>query len=165
VVTFAGNTDNCLGIFFHSQKFDDLLDILELVLLRCRHGLAHQRAKLQGFPDSVGGEMQIELLGVASLALKRGVPQRTVDEDIARYNTNGGSRCQDIEKGCLASSGRPLRESVSGQQTQITGHSQDTGGHSQDSVRHIWQTGRPVQDASKPFQNAGRPFEMRGTLP
>ncbi|KAI6753414.1 hypothetical protein HG531_005583 [Fusarium graminearum] len=88
VETFTRNTNDSVGIFFHIEQLDDLLDIIELLLLGDVSGLAEEGTEVEGFSDGGSLEMQILLLDVTGLALEGHVSRFTVNQHLACDDTH-----------------------------------------------------------------------------
>ena len=105
VQTFAGNTDDSIGILFHVEQLDDLVDVGELLFARDMSGLAEESAKVERFADGSGLEVEILLLDVTGLALERGITGVAVDKHGTGNDTHGNSIGQAVEQSRLTRTG------------------------------------------------------------
>ena len=108
--TFTRNTNNGIGIGFHSKEFDHFLDIIELLLAADMGRLTKDGTKVQGLTHCCCVEVKILLLDVTSLALERLIPGATINQHITSHNSRGHTGSKHIQKRCFTSTRDTLRQ-------------------------------------------------------
>ncbi|GJD00062.1 X-linked retinitis pigmentosa GTPase regulator isoform X1 [Colletotrichum higginsianum] len=111
VEALARDADDGPGEGAHLEGVDDVLDVPQLLVTRCRGRLAEDGAELQGLADCCGLQVEVLLLDVAYLVLeRRGVCWGAVDEGLAADDADGDAGCENVEERRLAGAGYALRK-------------------------------------------------------
>lgn len=95
VETGSGNTNDGIGIRFHVQKLDDLVDVRKLFSLGDGTRLAKNRAEREGLADGRSRQVKILLLDVTWERIRMGYPPTDVTyQSCAGKSRHAGYRLQ-----------------------------------------------------------------------